>query len=212
MEGKTHVAIGMATGVALACGAGDTGDVAALSLTVVTAAVGSLLPDIDEDGSLINNFIFPSLKRNYRSFALAAIGAVMVLFYFLKGLPAWVLWLGIYAAGVAYIPHRTATHSLLACAYVGWVTYTIAPAYTWAVVLGYLSHLIADTMTSAGVPYLWPYKKKFNLKGFGIKVKTGGAGDQLIGTVAIIVAALGFVYLVGQILYDEAVTAGWFSS
>lgn len=210
MEGKTHVAIGTATGVALACGAGDVSDVAVLSLTIVTAALGSLLPDIDEDGSLINLFLFPFLKRSYRSFALAAIGAVMILFYFLKGLPAWVLWLGIYAALVAYIPHRTATHSLLACAYVGWIAYSIAPAYTWPTVLGYLSHLIADTMTTAGVPYLWPYKKKFNLKGFGIKVKTGGSGDRLIGTVAIIVAALGFVYLVGQIIYDEAVSAGFF--
>ncbi len=211
MEGKTHAAIGMATGVGLACGMGESADVAVLGLTVVSAVIGSLLPDIDEDGSMINNFLFPSLKRTYRSFALAALGAVMVLFYFLKGLPTWVLWLGLYAAAVAYVPHRTVTHSLLACAYVGWVVYTIAPTYTWAVVLGYLSHLIADTMTSAGVPYLWPYKKRFNLKGFGVKVKTGGSGDHLIGTVAIIVAALGFVYLVGQVLYDEALTAGWIS-
>lgn len=209
MEGKTHIAIGIATGVGVACAMGDTGDVLQLSLTVVTAAIASILPDIDEDGSLINNFIFPSLNRKYRSFALAFIGVVMVLLYFIKALPEWVLLTGIFAAGVAYVPHRSVSHSLVSCAYVTGTVFLAAPAYTIPVMAGYLSHLLADTFTSAGVPYLWPYTKKFSLKKVGIKVKTGGKGDRWIGKVAILIAALGFVYLVGQIFYDEAVASGW---
>ncbi|TCS96711.1 metal-dependent hydrolase [Hazenella coriacea] len=209
MQGKTHIAIGIATGVGVACTMGETGDVLNLSLTIVTAAIASILPDIDEDGSLINNIIFPSLNRKYRSFALAFIGVVMVLMYFVKALPEWVLLTGIFAAGVAYVPHRSVSHSLAACAYVTGTVFLAAPAYAIPVMAGYLSHLVADTFTSAGVPYLWPYKKRMNLKKLGIKVKTGGIGDQWTGKVAILIAALGFVYLIGQVFYDEAVASGW---
>ncbi|SEM98168.1 metal-dependent hydrolase [Lihuaxuella thermophila] len=211
MEGRTHFAIGIASGVGLACAAGETDDVMKLGATIVAAGLASILPDIDEDGSLINNFIFPSLKRAFRSFALAAIGVVMVLMYFLKDLPEWVLYTGIFAAGVAYVPHRSVTHSLLACAYVTWIIYQADPEYTYAVAFGYLSHLLADAFTSAGVPFLWPYSKKFGLKGLGIKVKSGGVADRWIANIAIILACLGFVYLIGQIFYEEAVARGWIS-
>jgi inner membrane protein len=209
VEGKTHFAIGIATGVGIACSSG-TDDVAKLSLTIVLSGLASLLPDIDEDGSLINNFIFPSLKRSYRSFALAALGVIMVALYFVKSLPLWVLLTGIYAAGVAYVPHRTVTHSILAVFYVAWITYLISPDYTWAVIMGYLSHLFADTLTTAGVPYLWPYHQKFSLKKLGIKIKSGGKEDQLIGMLSLVLAAIGFVYLVGHIFYQQAAASGWF--
>jgi len=201
------MAIGLACGVGLACASGKTDDVAYLSLTVVVAGVASILPDIDEDGSLINLFMFPSLKRAYRSFALASLGVVMILLYFLKSLPLWVLLTGIFAAGVAYVPHRTVTHSLLALAYVTGTVYLMAPQYAFPAAVGYFSHLFADTMNPKGVPYLWPYKDKFALKKWGVQVKTGGNIDQMIGTVSMILAGLGFVYLVGQIFYQDALAS-----
>ncbi|KYQ87443.1 MULTISPECIES: metal-dependent hydrolase [Thermoactinomyces] len=210
MTGKTHFAIGVASGVGLAVASGNTDDVGELALTIVLAGIASLLPDIDEDGSLINNFLFPSLSRTYRSFALAALGLVMILLFFIKSLPLWVLLMGVFAAGVAYAPHRSVTHSILTCAYVTWMFYTIQPWMSVPVLVGYLSHLFADTLTSAGVPYLWPYKKKFSMKAFGIKVKTGGSEEKLIGRLSILLAALGFVYLIGLILYNEVKMAGWF--
>jgi inner membrane protein len=209
LTGKTHFAIGVASGVGLAVASGNTDDVGELALTIVLAGIASLLPDIDEDGSLINNFLFPSLSRTYRSFALAALGVVMILLFFIKSLPLWVLLLGIFAAGVAYAPHRSVTHSLLTCAYVTWMFYTIQPWMAVPVLVGYLSHLFADTLTSAGVPYLWPHKKKFSMKAFGIKVKTGGSEEKLIGRLSVLLAALGFVYLIGLILYNEVKMAGW---
>lgn len=210
LTGKTHFAIGVASGVGLAVASGNTDDVGELALTIVLAGIASLLPDIDEDGSLINNFLFPSLSRTYRSFALAALGVVMILLFFIKSLPLWVLLMGVFAAGVAYAPHRSVTHSILTCAYVTWMFYTIQPWMSVPVLVGYLSHLFADTLTSAGVPYLWPYKKKFSMKAFGIKVKTGGSEEKLIGRLSILLAALGFVYLIGLILYNEVKMAGWF--
>jgi inner membrane protein len=210
LTGKTHFAIGVASGVGLAVASGNPDDVGELALTIVLAGIASLLPDIDEDGSLINNFLFPSLSRTYRSFALAALGLVMILLFFIKSLPLWVLLMGVFAAGVAYAPHRSVTHSILTCAYVTWMFYTIQPWMSVPVLVGYLSHLFADTLTSAGVPYLWPYKKKFSMKAFGIKVKTGGSEEKLIGRLSILLAALGFVYLIGLILYNEVKMAGWF--
>jgi inner membrane protein len=209
MEGRTHFAIGLACGVGLACTSGNTDDVGAMALTIVSAGIASILPDIDEDGSLINNFLFPSLSRKFRSFALAAIGVVAVLLYFLKDLPLWALLLGIFAAGVAYVPHRTVTHSLLALSYVTATVYLMAPGLAKAAAVGYLSHLLADSLTSSGVPYLWPYSKKFGFGKLGIRIKSGGKEDRLIGTLAVLLAGLGFFYLVGQIFYDEAVSAGW---
>lgn len=142
LTGKTHFAIGVASGVGLAVASGNTDDVGELALTIVLAGIASLLPDIDEDGSLINNFLFPSLSRTYRSFALAALGLVMILLFFIKSLPLWVLLMGVFAAGVAYAPHRSVTHSILTCAYVTWMFYTIQPWMSVPVLVGYLSHLL----------------------------------------------------------------------
>ncbi|WP_124726962.1 metal-dependent hydrolase [Staphylospora marina] len=209
MEGRSHFAIGLATGVGLAVSSGSVDDVGMMALTIVTASVASLLPDIDEDGSLINNFLFPSLNRKFRSFALASLGVVAILLYFLKSLPLWVLLAGVFAAGVAYVPHRSVTHSLLATAYVTWTVYLISPSLAKAAAVGYLSHLLADALTRAGVPFFWPWMKKFNFSGIGIQIKSGGSEDKLIGNIAGILSAIGFVWLIGQIIHAEAVSAGW---
>jgi inner membrane protein len=210
MEGRTHLAFGLAAGVGLACASKNTDDVASLTLTIAVAAFGALLPDIDEDGSLINNYIFPfTRRRSIRSFILATLGVVAVLLWFLKNLPLWVLLAGIFAAAVAYVPHRTVTHSLLALGYVTAMMHFAAPSYTYAMMLGYASHLLADSFTKAGVPLLWPYSVKFNFKKLGIQVKSGGGVDRVIGSITLVLSALGFVYLLGHIFYDQAVTAGW---
>ena len=61
--------------------------------------------------------------------------------------------------------HRTWTHSLLLCG----ITVAIIMQYSkylsiiWGI--GYLSHLIADSLTVMGVPFLYPFiKKKYGLK------------------------------------------------
>lgn len=203
MEGRTHMAIGLACGVGLAFASGQTDDVAYLGLTIVVTGIASILPDIDEDGSLINLFLFPVLKRAYRSIALLSLGIILILFYFLRDLPLWVLLTGIFAAGVAYAPHRSVTHSLLALAYVTTTVYLISPSYAFATAVGYFSHLFADTMNIKGVPYLWPYKTKFSFKKWGVQVKAGSEADKMIGTVAIILTALGVVFLVGHIIYED---------
>jgi inner membrane protein len=210
LEGRTHLAIGLATGVGLACASKNTDDVASLVLTIAVAGFGALLPDIDEDGSLINNYIFPfTRRRSIRSFVLAALGVVAVLLWLMKSLPLWVLMAGIFAAGVAYVPHRTVTHSLLALGYVTVMMHFAVPSYTYAMMLGYASHLLADSFTKTGVPLLWPFSVKFHFKKLGIQVRSGGEADRLIGSITLVLSAIGFVYLLGHIFYDQAVVVRW---
>jgi inner membrane protein len=83
--------------------------------------------------------------------------------------------------------HRGLTHSalaVLACAVLltimgtGWLA---AP-----VVVGYLSHLLADGLTPSGVPLLWPNKRRFTLN----LCRTGSLTE--IAIVAIIAIAGGW--------------------
>jgi len=85
------------------------------------------------------------------------------------------------------VGHRGITHSALAilgCALLlmilgtGWLA---AP-----VVVGYLSHLLADGLTPSGVPLLWPSKRRFTLN----LCRTGSVIE--IALVAAIIAAAGW--------------------
>ncbi|WP_130834900.1 metal-dependent hydrolase [[Erwinia] mediterraneensis] len=66
--------------------------------------------------------------------------------------------------------HRGFTHSLLAVAAGLWLLQINIPA-SWPIpadvlqgmTLGYLSHIVADMLTPAGVPLLWPCRWRFRL-------------------------------------------------
>ena len=85
------------------------------------------------------------------------------------------------------IGHRGLTHSALAVAAclvalavmgMGWLA---AP-----VVVGYLSHLLADALTPSGVPLLWPSRRRFTLN----LCRTGSVAE--IAIVVALVAAGGW--------------------
>jgi inner membrane protein len=196
MQGKTHLRIGLATGVAV--GLVTSTDFLTLTITVAVAAIASMIPDIDEDGSKINKWLFSSLDRKWRSLALASVGVVICLFWYGASLPLWVLLTGIYATGVAYVPHRSVTHSLIGMSYVLVVAYLSMPSYLYAVAAGYFSHLLADAFTVAGVPFLWPYPKKVGLKTVGLEIRTGRETDKYLGRVTLVIACVGYVYLLGK--------------
>ncbi|MGV3344237.1 metal-dependent hydrolase [Enterobacteriaceae bacterium LUAb1] len=66
--------------------------------------------------------------------------------------------------------HRGFTHSLLAIISGIILLKTKFPASTWlpadvfqGMIVGYLSHIIADILTPAGVPLLWPCRWRFRL-------------------------------------------------
>ena len=66
---------------------------------------------------------------------------------------------------IPFMRHRTWTHSILS-----WFI-TMSIAYSFGIEIGmiwsisYLSHLLADSLTVMGVPFLYPFiKKKYGLK------------------------------------------------
>ena len=74
----------------------------------------------------------------------------------------------------AIFGHRGITHSLLAVVGVVWALQQALTQWNaihhghwhWVgvgVAVGYLSHLLGDFATHGGVPWLWPFKKRFSL-------------------------------------------------
>ncbi|WP_043157375.1 metal-dependent hydrolase [Aeromonas diversa] len=63
--------------------------------------------------------------------------------------------------------HRGFTHSLLATGLVLWGVQSSLPGgpegVKKALLLGYLSHLLGDLLTPAGIPLLWPLRRRFAL-------------------------------------------------
>ncbi len=83
------------------------------------------------------------------------------------------------------VGHRGITHS--AVAVVAGLALLLVMGMGWMaapVVVGYLSHLLADSLTPSGVPLLWPSRRRFTLN----LCQTGSVTE--IGLVAVI-AGLG---------------------
>lgn len=88
--------------------------------------------------------------------------------------------------------HRMMSHSLIGMAIVGYLShYTLQYIGTvllvdinivwWALMIGYMSHLVADSLTTEGVPWLLPVPIRFGfppLKTF--RIKTGGIAENAI--------------------------------
>jgi inner membrane protein len=85
------------------------------------------------------------------------------------------------------VGHRGITHSLLAVAAALVILALMGTGWMAApVVVGYLSHLLADGLTPSGVPLLWPSRRRFTLN----LCRTGSVVE--IGLVALIALAGGW--------------------
>ena len=87
---------------------------------------------------------------------------------------------GLFLLFAALLRHRTFTHSLVALAMIAVITYQIDPDLSPAAAAGYISHLLADSMTPHGVPWLWPWPRCFRVA----HIPTGSATDHVIGLIA----------------------------
>ena len=129
------------------------------ALALGAAVIGSLLPDLDHPSSWLGRRLWPVSKP------LAVV-----------------------------LGHRGLTHSLLAV--VGGLMLiqamepgTLLGRLVEPMALGYLSHLAADALTPAGVPLLWPWKRRFALP----ICSTGGLMEMAV--VAAILAATAWLVL-----------------
>lgn len=87
----------------------------------------------------------------------------------------------------AVVGHRGITHSLLAvaAAVAGLAVWGVG-AMTAPIMVGYLSHLVADGLTPSGVPLLWPNRRRFTLN----LCRTGGMME--IALVAVVASVGGW--------------------
>ncbi|MGM0549253.1 MAG: metal-dependent hydrolase [Bacillota bacterium] len=89
--------------------------------------------------------------------------------------------------------HRGITHSFLGMGIISLLIYFLLDHYNLSLKiltmfnLGYLSHLLTDLITKAGVPLLYPYKKKIRIP----LIRTGGKLEFVFRT--IVSAALLFI-------------------
>lgn len=88
------------------------------------------------------------------------------------------------------IGHRGITHSLLALALcLAGLALLGRHAVAAPVLVGYLSHLVCDSLTVGGVPLLWPWRRPFGLR----LVRTGSAAELLLA--AALLAVVGQPWL-----------------
>lgn len=163
MVGKTHLVIGLATlaGAEAATGLVQPHPVKDIPvgpfLCIIAVIVGALVPDIDAEESQIK-------------YEMGEAGL------------AFSYWLQSFG-----VEHRGLTHYGLTAL----VLTTISGLLGWwlgypdvglAFGLGYLSHILADSLTLAGTPLLWPLQKEqnFHLLPAAFRVRTGGPVEPLI--------------------------------
>ncbi|HSX28427.1 MAG TPA: metal-dependent hydrolase [Candidatus Saccharimonadales bacterium] len=104
--------------------------------------------------------------------------------------------------------HRFITHSLLGLALFGYLVHLLlhflhpimgsidSGLVWWAFMIGMVSHLIMDTLTKEGVPWLLPVPIKFGVPPLKkLRITTGKAGETLIVFPGLLAFNAAFYYL-----------------
>lgn len=136
MQARNHVPFAMATWWLFVIATGRPID----AFGTMAAAIGGLLPDLDHPESVLG-----------RRLPIISVPLARV------------------------FGHRGMTHSLLAVAImlagliVIMTIYQQLTVLSWLVLpllVGYLSHILGDSMTPSGVPLFWPYKRTYSFNLF----------------------------------------------
>ena len=138
--------------------------------------IGGLTPDIDQPtaklwheipaGSLFGKILSP-LLGGHRFISHSIIGIVLF-----GALGYWIL--------------QLASHTLLVNMTIVW----------WSFMIGYISHLILDTITHEGVPWLFPIPWKIGFPPIKIlRVKTGGLLEKAIIFPGIVMITIYIYYI-----------------
>lgn len=89
--------------------------------------------------------------------------------------------------------HRGVLHSLLgwAIASCGFAALCLLPSWngigSFALSIGYLSHLIADSSTKTGIPFLYPDRQRYRLLPKPLRFSTGSLAEEVLFAVLAVV-------------------------
>ena len=181
MQGRTHLVIGTAIAAALRTSA----PLPVLLTGCCAAAVGSLIPDLDADGSKGNRGVSRVAAMILIIFVLTVLldtYAHLSLYEEIRrqlsgrtGLIAALIFLFICGIGLLG-PHRSVMHSITAGCLLSACVYVLLPDAWACFAAGFASHLFLDLLNSKGLPLFFPLKKRYSLKLF----RAGGWVDHLL--------------------------------
>jgi len=212
MTGKTHKAIGIATGIAFSIYGIRHGNPAAI-LGMVSAPMAAMLPDIDHGSSRIGK-----TRKMVANIVVAVLMVALIISawrysWHIESYRTLVLTLLVVAIPIAILfgisqtkwgrstigfvtKHRGIMHTLLLPIFmffaVGFINEIYFRILALGALLGYLSHIFADCLTIKGCPILFPItRRNFSL----IKLTTGSVEEKICAAVIItLILVLGFVF------------------
>jgi inner membrane protein len=176
MTGRSHALIGAMTGLTAVWFTDGVTRWPLVFLAVGVATIAALLPDLDGTDSTARTSIGlgkEQIKREWRKRP-----SLSLIVRRLLSIP--------FNLFARFIPHRGPTHWVLTAVILwGLVAYAanlfnLPPVIWLAFGAGYLSHLIADALTVAGVPLLGPLSgRSIRFIPRPIALRTGGLGESL---------------------------------
>ena len=177
MTGKTHMAVGISTGLAL-----STGKPLREQLILLTAsAIGSLVPDLDHPKSKLNQKILVFKNRIFKVLSYIIIGVGFIyLGSALEDIVFKILGIALMLTGIS--SHRGFTHSLLGFFLFSSIVQVYSIRFDLNEIyigfnIGYILHLVMDFFTPQGIQLFFPLAENISSP---ITIKTNGEGENLI--------------------------------
>lgn len=156
MKGKTHIAIGVTVGLILSAGQPVENQ---LTL-VLSAALGSLVPDLDHPKSKLNQKLLLFKNKLYSSLFYLSLTAGFACLSFFTGNFVFKL-LAIISFLIGTSTHRGFTHSIIGFLLFSLMAKLVTEEYQLydiysGFTTGYLLHLVADFFTLKGIKLFFP--------------------------------------------------------
>jgi len=217
MTGKSHKAIGIAAGAAIAIYGIGHGELA-YSIALVSAPLAAMLPDIDHNQAKMGK-----IRKQMANIAVTVLAVIVVIAAWTYGLVViqnyrTVLLLGLVVVIPTFIlfklsqtrwvrdtwgfvvKHRGIMHTLIIPILTIVATIFITDRYflilTYGFLAGYVSHILADCLTTRGCPILFPFSRtniRFN------NIRTGSHAEK-VHTIVLVVAILTIAVLVAFVV------------
>ncbi|MBH5319090.1 metal-dependent hydrolase [Paenibacillus sp. GSMTC-2017] len=110
------------------------------------------------------------MKQGFVRNALVSLVGLYLIYHGLSHDQTWLMGLGLFVGWAPWLAHRGMTHTIWIIPFWGWIGWGLEQelavnGLAVTAMLGYVSHLVADTLTPSGVKWLYPLtKKSFKLK------------------------------------------------
>ncbi|MCB5560326.1 metal-dependent hydrolase [Anaerosalibacter bizertensis] len=177
MTGKTHVAVGVATGLALSTGK----PIKEQFFLIITSAIGAVIPDLDHPKSKLNQKILIFNNKFFKALFYVFIGIGFIYLDSIVENQEFKI-LGIIMILTGMSSHRGFTHSLLGFLLFSSIAYTYSIKFGINEIylgfnIGYVLHLVMDFFTPKGIQLFFPITKNISSP---ITIKTNGEGENLL--------------------------------